>query len=82
MLHDLQGSWIEIQLFPDVAQNFEIHLQDWRVRCNLAKNFAGSVHQEGQILLREVGVPRQIPAKLGFEDCTEDKHVSELAGYC
>lgn len=82
MSHDLQGSWKEIQLFSDVAQNLEVHLQDWGIWCYLAENFAGSVHQKGEILLGELGVPWQVPAELGFEDCAKDKHVSELGMHC
>jgi len=45
MLHRLRLSKVQIKLLPDIAQDLEVHLQDWRVRCDLADDFAGSVQK-------------------------------------
>lgn len=45
--HDMNTgrSVVEIQLFPDIVQDLEVHLQNGGIRCDLAEDFAGSFHQ-------------------------------------
>lgn len=49
-------SRLQIKLLPDIAQNSEIHLQDWGIRCDLANDPASSIQKRREIGLGEQSI--------------------------